>query len=263
MKKLIILLLLCTGSLSAQELGLPAKFLSNAKSGTERYIGTDAFGWQYTVTNGEFRKEKPPQVYKYKNVSLGDIFKVDLQNPLQVVLFYKKFNTVVLVDNQLSEISRINFSQIPQQSLIVEAAGLASQNRLWLYDISTQQIGLFDLGQYTFKTLTPPANEGIKFYQSDYNYFYWIDNTNKFYVVNLFGKVTSLNTVPDFEQAQLLNRTAILLKIDNALYLYNPETQSQKHIELAEKSFGSFYYKGQILSIFTDSEIIQYQITLP
>jgi len=263
--KQLLLVLLFTFIYSpafSQELTIPVKLLSNSKAGPERFIGTDAFGWNYTTLENEFRKEKDGRTLKYKNVALGEIYRVDLQNPLQIVLFYRKFNTVVLLDNQLNETSQFNFSTLPEQELIVEAAGLASQNRLWLYDVTTQQIGLYDTSRGTFRTITPPFNDGIKYYQSDYNYFYWIDTTSKCFVVNLFGNVSFLGNIPDFNTVQLLSSTEVLMSSDDALYMYNLATQSTQKIDIVEKSFTGFYYKDQILSIFTNSEIIQYKITL-
>jgi hypothetical protein len=165
MKKalLLIIITILSTTLNAQEVLIPVKFLSNAKSSTQRYVGADAFGWQYTITDNELTKQKDGQAVRYRNVALGEIYKVDLQNPLQLILFYRKFNTVVLLDNQLNETSRINFSDAQQQPVIAEAVGLASQNRLWLYDVNTQQIGLYNLAQGTFRSITPPFNDGIKY----------------------------------------------------------------------------------------------------
>ncbi|SFQ15809.1 hypothetical protein [Flavobacterium akiainvivens] len=249
----------------AQELAVPVRLMANPKPATETFVGTDAFGWQYTIANNEFRKQKDGRVLKYKNVALGDIYRADLQNPLQIVLFYRKFNTVVLLDNQLNETLNINFSNLPnnQPELIVEATGLASQNRLWLYDVTTQQIGLYDTAKNTFRTVTPPFKDGLKFYQSDYNYFYWIDNTGTCYAVNLFGNVTPLGTVPEFKAAQLLDSANILISTAEGLFEYNLPQQSLKKVAVVEKTFGSFYYKDQILSIFTNDQIIQYKIKLP
>lgn len=263
MKKLFLLIfLLCCTIVPAQEIGIPVKLLSNSKSGTQRYIGTDPFGWKYTIKDNEFRKEKDGRTLKYRTLSLGEIYTVDIQNPLQLVLFYRKFNTVVLLDNQLNETSRINFSNLAQP-LVAEAAGLASQNRLWIYDINTQQLGLYDLAKSSFKTLTPPFTDNIKYYQNDYNYFYWIDTTGKCFMVNLFGNVGTLGQVPAYDQVQIVSSTELIIKKDNSLYFYNIEKQTQKPIAIVEKSFQSFHYTAQILSIFTDSEINTYKITLP
>lgn len=259
MKKVTLLLffLLYCAIACAQEIGMPVKFLSSTTVSIQRYAGTDAFGWEYTIADNEFRKSKEGKVLKYKNVALGEIYRADLQSPLQIVLFYRSFNTVVLLDNQLNQTAVINFSALPVE-LIAEAAGLASQNRLWLYDVTTQQIGLYDPTRNNFRTLTPPFNDGIKYYQSDYNYFYWIDNAGKCFKLNLFGKVSVLGTVPDFNQAQIVTPNLVLYASNNNLYLYNMATKSNTRIEISEKSFGSFYYASQILSIFTESEIIQY-----
>lgn len=248
--------------LNAQEPAIAVKLLSNAKSGPQRFLGVDAFGWEYTIADNEFRKQKDGQILKYRNVSLSEIYKADLQNPLQPVLFYRKFNTAVLLDNQLNETTQINFSNIPQP-VIAEAVGLASQNRLWVYDITTQQLGLYDLAQGSFKAITPPFTDNIKYYQNDYNYFYWIDSANKCFMVNLFGSVGTLGAVPAYDKVQILSANELIFQKDSTLYLYNLEKQTQTPIAIAEKSFQSFQYTAQILTIFTDSEINTYKITLP
>ena len=63
--------------------------------------------------------------------------------PMDTVLFYEDFNTVIFLDNQFNEIQKINLSEsLP--SLAVTAIGNASQNRLWIYDNLNQQISLYD-----------------------------------------------------------------------------------------------------------------------
>jgi hypothetical protein len=262
MKKLFLFLVFGICSASAQELIIPVKFMLSLKSATERYIGNDTFGAVYTISNNELQKHTEGVTLKYKALSLGEIYKVDLQNPLQIVLFYRKFNTVVLLDNQLNETTRINFSNIPQP-IVAEAAGLASQNRLWLYDINTQQLGLFDLAQNSFKTITPPFTDTIRYYQNDYNYFYWLDAAGRCYAANLFGSVTFLGTISDFDRLQMVSPTQALIKKDNILYLHNLQGKTRSRIGLNEKSFESFHYAAQILTIFTGTEINQYNITFP
>ena len=262
MKKLLPLFLLFVSVAFAQEALLPVRIMATPKATPEHFIGTDAFGWEYVVADNEFRKQKDGKVYKYRNVSLGDITRADLQNPLQIVLFYKKFNSVVLLDNQLNETGTINFNEI-STPIIADAVGLASQNRLWAYDITTRQTGLFDIKKSTFRTLTPPNNNSVNWYQSDYNYFYWTDSSGSFFTLNLFGSITSGGKVPAFDEAQLISKNTLLLKQGNMLVQYNLATKETKTISIVEKTFGAFYYKEGILSIFTDSEIVQYKITLP
>lgn len=263
MKHLIaLLILLCSCPAMCQEAVLPVRVMATPKAPAERFAGTDAFGWEYVIADNEFRKQKDGKVMKYKNVALGEIYRADLQNPLQIVLFYKKFNTAVLLDNQLNATNVINFNEIAEP-LLAEAVGLASQNRLWLFDLNTQQTGLFDTSKNTFRTLTPPNNGGIKWYQNDYNYFYWADANNNLFVVNLFGKVSTLGTLPEFNTAQLITPKLLLLQNGNNLCQYELDTQKSTPLAIVEKTFGAFYYKEGILSIFTNSEIVEYKISLP
>ena len=92
MKNLLYILLLFCFTAPAQELALPVKFLTNYKTGSEQYVGTDGFGAIYTIQENEFHKRKEGVLLKFRALSLGEITKVDLQNQLQIVLFYKKFN---------------------------------------------------------------------------------------------------------------------------------------------------------------------------
>jgi len=262
MKKLLLFFALFSFAIVSAQGVIPVKLLSNAKSGPERYVGADAYGSQYTIFDNEFRKDAERGRLKFKVLSLGQVYRADIQNPLQLVLFYKAFNTAVLLDNQLNETSRINFSNIPQP-IIADAVGLASQNRLWVYDINTQQIGLYDLAQGAFRAITPPFNDRIRYYQNDYNYFYWIDSQNRCHAVNLFGKVNFLGNVPEFGHAQFISSGALLLSREGALYHYNLASEKLTPVTIVEKSFRDFYLAGDILSIFTDSEIIQYKVTLP
>lgn len=250
----------------AQEIIIPVRFASNITHIPEKYIGNDAFDWQYTITNNILRKEKGNEYLEYKNLSFGSIKSVDILNPLQIVVFYENFNTVILLDNQLNETTRINFSELKdlqQEPLIASAVGLAGQNRLWIFNVVTQKLGLYNLLKKEHKSITPTFTEQIKIYHNDYNYFYWIDTTGKFYVCNLFGKINFIGNIPTFDMAQIISAEKMLLQKDNNLYIYTISDESLKQIEIVEKSFKGFHYAAQILSIFTDTKINQYKVILP
>lgn len=268
MYKLAFILLFFVSAAFAQELTVPVKLLSKFDAGPQQFLGTDAFGARYSIVDNEYRKLTENSLQKYKNLQLGAITRVDLQNPLQVVLFYKRFNTVILLDNQANETRRINFNDPGKPNevmnpIIADAVGLASQNRLWLYDINTLQLGLFDITRNAFKIITPPFRDTIRHYQSDYNYFYWIDVTGKCFRANLFGKVDFLGNIPENDAVVIASNRFVLLRNGDVLTLFDMEAQKQTPIAIAEKTFESFQYSGEILSIFTGTQISHYKITLP
>ncbi len=216
----------------------------------------------YYSNNNVFYKKTKLTEFDYTNLSLGNLHKVDLYNPLQIVLFYQDFNTIILLDNQLNETHRIDGNK--QESILnFENVGLASRNQIWFYDFMTQKIGLYDFNSNTYKFVSTPIKNKIIYYKTDYNYFYWIDEENMFYNSSIFGKIKTLGKVPPFELIEVFDTTNYLYSFQGNLYFFNTEQNKTYEISISEKSFDNFYYKNGILSIFTPNKVINYLIQLP
>jgi hypothetical protein len=263
MKKNLILLFLSLFLIAhSQNQKISATKINQFTIDMEQFLGFDSFGYYYTIKNNVFSKIKNNESFEYKNISLGEITHIDNQNPLKIVIFYENFNTIILLDNQLNELQKINLSEneIP---ILATAAGLASQNRLWIYNNLSQQIGFFDYLKNTFQSITPPFEGNIKFYSTDFNTFQWIDKGLNWYSCTLFGKISVLGKIPDFDYIQLVANHAVLFSKAGVFYFYDVEKNKTYQIENVEKSSTNFYYKDQILSIFTNQEISNYKIKIP
>lgn len=239
--------------------------ISKLKFDADTFLGYDAFGYYYQIKNNVFSKRKGTEIFEYKNVSLGRITTVDLQNPLKIVVFYEDFNAVILLDNQLNETTKINFSQ-NSTPIVASAVGMSTQNQLWIYNALNQQIGLFDYLKNEYKTTSTPLIENIKYYQTDFNTFYWIDEKNNWLSCDIFGKITTLGKIPRFDAIVLLNSDQFIFSDTNLLYLKNVKNknlEANSEIKISEKTFLNFYYKDQILSIFTPERITNYKILTP
>ncbi|KRB54290.1 hypothetical protein [Flavobacterium sp. Root186] len=259
---LLLLFIACSFStFFGQSQKVNASVISKFKMDADEFIGYDSFGYSYQIKNNVFSKIKGSEIFEYKNVSLGNITKVDIQNPLKIVLFYEDFNSVVLLDNQLNKMTEINFSQnaIP---IVVSAIGMSTQNQLWIFNTLNQQIGLFDYLKNEYKTVSIPLTEGIKYYQTDFNTFYWIDRKNNWLSCDIFGKISSLGNVSEFDKIEIISSQKFIFSKANLLYL-RENTNTFSEIEVLEKTFDKFYYKDQILSIFTTKEIVNYKIVTP
>ena len=88
------------------------------------YVGEDSFRYQYFLENNALLKIKNNETFQYKNIALGKIAKVDIQNPFKTVLFYESFNTAVILDNQLNEIQQINFCD-NTKNIVATTVGIA------------------------------------------------------------------------------------------------------------------------------------------
>ncbi|HEX8576017.1 MAG TPA: hypothetical protein VF677_06945 [Flavobacterium sp.] len=262
MKKIFVLLLMlqCISGISQTE-KLKVIPVTDGVEALE-LVAKDQFGYHYYVKNNVFSKSKEEKTLEYKNIPLGKITKVDLQNPLKIVLFYEDFNTVILLDNQLNEIQKINFSSLVTP-VVAGAVAMASQNRLWVYDIILQQIGLYDYLKNNHLSHTQSLQGNLRYYEADFNHFQWIDDQLHWYICDIFGKVSSYGKVPDFEQIHIINPQIIIYLKSGTLFLKNCSTNKTYTIEHNDKSVKSFSYKDQALTIFTTHGISNYKIIIP
>ncbi len=226
------------------------------------FVGFDGFENYFYVKDNILFKKKPLDFLQYQNLSLGKLTKVDITNPLKIVLFYEEFNSVIILDNQLNEIQKVDFSKNEVQ-IVASAIGISGQNQLWLYNNLNQQIGLYDLNTNSYKNLGVPIKENFTYYQTDFNYFHWIDKQNQWMTCSIFGRVTDNGKVDSYDQMQIVDNDKLLYLKNNQLYYKDIITNKVFEIEIVEKSFEKFYYKDQILSIFTTKGISNYKIVIP
>ena len=234
-------------------------FLSLKASG---YFGQDHFGNNYFVTGNVLYKKGVNENVQYQNLAFGAISSVDLLNPLQVVLFYKPFNAVVLLDNQFNEIKTVQFNTPNTDFILAEAVALANQNQLWFFDANSSRIGLYNLEKDTVKWVSAFLSGGIKAYKSDYNMFYWIDNQNNIYATSLYGDAKTSGKIPNYDSILILDSNRVLFSKDNELFFYEVKKQEASKLEIFEKTFVNYFYKDGILTIFTNQGITYYKIKL-
>jgi hypothetical protein len=263
LKKIVLFLLLtcnCNSFCQSQNI-VPTK-LDNIAFDADDLVGSDGFGNYFYIKNNVFFKKTATALLQYQNIALGKIKKVDLINPLKVTLFYEEFNTVVLLDNQMNEIQKIEFSK-NETPIIASAIGMSGQNQLWIYNSLDQQIGLFDIATNSYRSLGVPIKENLLFYQTDFNNFHWIDKQNQWFTCSIFGRTTSNGLLENQHRLQLIENNSVLYFKENTLFLLDRNTNKEYGIKIVENSFENFYYKNQILSIFTNQGITNYKITLP
>lgn len=232
----------------------------------DEFIGYDQLENYYYIKDNILFKKMGEQIVSYMNVGLGALKKVDIINPLKIVLFYEDFNSVVFLDNQLNEKQKINFSEL-KIPIIAHAIGTAGKNSIWYFDLANQKIGLYDYEQNKQLPLSQPLSSGIKWYQSNFNYFYWSDNQSQWNLIDVFGKIKKIENA-SFDFLSILSEKEYLIckktNQDSELFLIktNQNNILQK-IKIDEKSIKNFSYKNQILTIFTGKEIINYKIQTP
>lgn len=257
MKKWLFLLLMM-GSAYSQTISLRNEVRIDA----DQLAGEDPFGWYYLIRNNVLVKTDGVSSVEFQDVRLGNLTRVDLRNPLLIVLFYESFNTIVLLDNQMNEVTRIDFNNRPAP-MVIKLAGFASRNMLWLYDSLQQQMFLFDYQTDKLQPIGTPFRTTPVQYDTDFNYIVWIDAMRQAYRMDIFGKVTSLGEIPATGQVQYLGEARWLIADGGRVNYYD---SLEKHLKLVVdvgNSLKNFYYNDQILSIFTGRVMQHYNFKLP
>lgn len=225
----------------------------------DQYIGKDNFQNYYYIFNNQLFKKELDATYDYKNLALGKIHDFAIENPLQIVLFYKNFNTVVLLDKQLNEIQKINFNSI-DPLLTITNIGFGGQNKLWFFDSNLQRIGLYDLVSSSIKFLSTPFKGSISKIMATYNFFYFLNENNMYQSISIFGKIENIGVVPENNGFCFLNESKVIFTKDNLFFVYDFNSKTISKLNISEKSFQNFFFKDGILSIFTENKITNYQI---
>jgi hypothetical protein len=226
------------------------------------FLGIDNFQNLYYTNGNVFYKKSSSAVLNYQNLSLGELSHIDIINPLQLVLYYNQQNTVVFLDNQLNEIKSINISEI-NPALNISFIGLSSQNKIWLFDQSTQKILLLDYLTNIIEELPIPIEQNPKYIQSNFNSLYWIDELNNWYTTNIFGYKSLIANLPSFDKINILNSNSVLFTNANKMYYLNISKDAAIEIDIVENSLDNYYYNHQILAIFTNQQLKLFKLTLP
>jgi hypothetical protein len=93
----------------------------------------DKIGNYYLIEkSGEIRKYSADKVflYSFRNFSNGNIASADLTNPHKILVFYKDFQFIQILDNTLSPISTINLNK----SQFYSAIASSNDGNIWLYN---------------------------------------------------------------------------------------------------------------------------------
>jgi hypothetical protein len=120
----------------------------------------------------------------------GQATLVDVSNPLKILLYYKDFATVVMLDRFLNAVNSIDLRK--QNILQAKAIGQSYDNKIWVYDEIENKLKKVDedgkLLQETpdFRLLLGTAPSPIKIFDEN-RYVYVYDSIFGVYVFDYYG----------------------------------------------------------------------------
>lgn len=254
--RVLIFLLFFSGFLSAQQL----KLVDSTAMEVDRFVGVDSYKSIYFINNGGLYKEGDLGKFVFQDYQLGPITTVDLINPLNIVVFYSEVNTVVFLDNRLSEKERINFNNLPF-FLNGSAVTNAGNNRLWVFNIDSQQLELFDYRTNRETIFSQPYEGELISQLSDFNDCF-ILTEDHLRQINIYGSLLSEKKLEGFDAIVRNGKTLIGLK-ENKLYLLSAETVSSIDLDFNENKIKDLQLTQEFLYIYDGNKLFTFTLNQP
>lgn len=221
------------------------------------YFTTDNLNNTYLVNKEEILKynNTGKLLMKYSNKRFGNITLVDATNALKVLLYYKDFQQLVFLDNQLSQ----NGEPISLENLGYEQTDLACtsfNNSFWIYNKQNNELIRFnENSQVISKTgnLKQLLQAEMKpnFMIEHNSYLYLNSPENGIYVFDMYGTFNKIISIKSLNSFQVSNNVLYFYR-NNSYYAYDTKTFEEKSVTYSDTLIKSvriekdrFYFQYQ------------------
>lgn len=246
--------------------GMMTSFISDAplkrvviKTNFDQFA-IDNIGNIYTLLDEEIVKYLPNGrlFARYSNLKLGKISEVDATNPLKVLLYYKDFQQLVFLDNQLS----VNSNEVSLENLGYEQTELVcagANNSFWIYDRKNNELLRFNENSKIVSS-TGNLKQILKAeldpnFMREYNGFLYLNCPEQgIYVFDFYGafsKLISLKGLRGFR----VDEEIVYFRRDSSLCSYNFKFMEEACKPLPDHQLlkGVNYFKEALYLAYKDS----------
>ena len=185
-------------------------------------IHCDKFDNCYYLSDQELIKNNNE---KFNSINIGEITKIDFYNPMEIKIWYEKFNMLILLDNKLNEIIRLDFNKLNDN---IEVTNISNSNKnfIWIFDENNDEILKYDFFKNRILNNIKIKVKG-KLYDiiSDYNSL-WILTSNELMKVNYNGLLDyKIPNSDKFNKMRFFKKNIFLGSDDSVGYLNTKESK--------------------------------------
>lgn len=223
----------------------------------------DNLGNIYLANEDELVKYLPGGKFfaRYSNLKLGTITSVDATNPLKLLLYYRDFQQIVFLDNQLSK----NSEAVSLEQLGYEQADLvcaAANNGFWLYNKQNSELIRFDENlkktAFTGNLKQVLRSELNPNFMLEHNGYLFLNcPAGGIYVFDVFGAFSRVIALKNLNQFQV-SQNIIYYQKDSTFCSYNFKLFDEGCTTLpnAARGVSAKYFNNKLYSGNRDSLII-------
>ncbi|OBQ56557.1 hypothetical protein JJL45_12895 [Tamlana sp. s12] len=238
---------------------IETEFIKKIELKVDAFISIDNFGTTYYITNNVFHKKDKGQTTNFSALQLGSLYEANVFNPLKINLFYKDFNTVIILDNRLAEIFKIDFNQItPYKNVSKISTGY--DNMIWIFNQDQQKLELFDYKSKTTRAQTVPVQSAVLDLKSNYNYC-WLLTEKFLYVYNYFGSLIKKTENKGFT-AMVESNENIILKKENSLFYLKKNSDTINALDTGNLLINDFFVTNETLYIYSNESVHQFKLKI-
>ncbi|HLL41551.1 MAG TPA: hypothetical protein VK369_00365 [Segetibacter sp.] len=233
MKELSAIIVACLISLftyGQQDSILKVSLVQRLTGGIKDFT-TDNLGNVYLLNSANQIKKvnaRGDSIAVYNDVRrYGRIFSIDATNPLKVLVFYKDFLAIVVLDRLLNERTAINLRK--QNILQVTAVTTSYDNNIWLFDELDGKIKKIDdngnvlLESTDFRQALDVVPSPSAIYDRE-GQLYLYDALKGLMVFDYYGAKKNNYQFLHFSDLQVIDKNTITARDSNHLLLYKPAT---------------------------------------
>ena len=256
MKYSLFTFLLISFSIAAQK-PIETSFIGETPLKAETLVAVDNFKSLYYINNNVLYKKDNTKTISYSNLQLGHMTSVNASNPLKINVFYKDFNTAIILDNRLAEMFKLDFNAIePYRSISFISSG--HDNTLWLFNQDTQQLEVYDYKNNLTRSRTLPVSNTVLDIKSNYNYC-WLLTIDYLYLYNYVGTLLIKVKNEGYTSMEESDEN-IILKKDNDLFYLKKNTNSLVPISLPNLLIKQFSLTNETLYLYNNEILKQFQL---
>lgn len=164
----------------------------------------------------------------------GKLFSIDVTNPLKLLLYFKNFSTIVVLDRFLTVRNTINLNK--KNIFKVNAIATSYDNNIWLFDESDSKLKKIDENgdmlseTVDLRNVLDTIPSPVQVFDRD-GYVYLYDPNKGFYTFDYYGSLK--NTIPFLHW----NNTEVTDKnfygfSDSSLFQYQPGSLNLKEYSI-------------------------------
>ena len=238
-------------------------------SGKARQFAADNLGNVYVLTPAGLLikfNNKGDSLNAFNEVRrYGTVYAMDVTNPMKVLLYYKDFSTIVMLDRYLN---RINMIDLRKSGIFqAKAVGLAYDNNVWIFDEQSAKLKKIDEnGSLISETadlrqvldVTPSPTKIID--RDGFVYVY--DIANGLYVFDYYGTLKNTIALTGISDLQVIGNT-IAGRRQHEFVRYTTGTLELKEAPLPApiQEAAKIYITQQGIYVLNETGIVLYPIT--